>query len=165
MPTTVTNFRSNIYKELRAYLISLFDCEVVKGRNNNDPLPYDCIVMTVLFDTDLNMATTLYDDGNVTIEQDIQATVQLDFFGDNADIRSRMLATLWRTTHATEALKSCQPLFANDPVSLEYVNEQNKFEQRFMVEIKLQYNPYYTYTVDNKVTAVDVTVNNVRNGS
>ena len=162
--STAINFRSAIYKELRAYLISLFSCEVIKGRNNNDPLPYDCIVMTVLFDTDLNM-TAVSDDGqgNVIAQQDVQATIQLDFFGDNADWRCRQFATLWRSTHATDALQSCQPLFAGIPRSLEYVNEQNKFEQRFMLEIALQYNPYYTYSVET-TDSVNVTTNNMGNG-
>lgn len=163
MPTTV-NFRSAIYKELRSYLISLFNCEVIKGRNNGSPLPYDCIAMTVLFDTDLNM-TAVSDDGqgNVTSQQDVQATVQLDFFGDNADWRSRQLTTLWRSTHATDALTSCQPLFANTPRQIEYVNEQNLYESRFVVEIALQYNPYYTYSVDT-TDSVNVTTNNMGNG-
>ena len=41
---------------------------------------------------------------------------------------------------------------------MEYVNEQDQYEQRFMLEIALQYNPYYTYT-EQSDTDIQVNIN------
>lgn len=149
----------DIYTDIRTYLIALFNCTVIRGRQNNLPLPEDCIVMTILFNTDLDQIKTDYTDNGTGVtaqaQQSIQATMQLDFFGVNAANRSMQVQALWRSPYTTERLSKCQPLFSKPPQNLQYINESGVYEQRYMLEVALQYNPYYEYN-EESATSMDL---------
>ena len=143
------NYEQEIYNEIWDYLTALFpSLPVVQGLQNNSPLPHNAIVMTLMpYTQDLDQSQYHHD--SEAQESMIQGSklqmMQLDFYGDNAFNDVTKVATLWRSMHTTEALKGVQPLYANNPRNLEYVNEQDQYEKRFLLEIALQYNPYYTY--------------------
>jgi hypothetical protein len=87
--------------------------------------------------------------------------MQLDFYGDMAFDRVTKCATMWRSQYTTNKLQAIQPLYANNPRNMEFVNEQDQYEKRFLLEIALQYNPYYTYAEQSDtVVSVDITLAN-----
>lgn len=158
----VIDFNEDIYTEIRDYLIELFDCDVLQARNNNSPLPQDCITMLIQFEKDLDMTST-YFDGATSKSQaqtSVEMIMQLDFWGGKAGAKARQTSTLWRSIYTTERLKKCQPLYANNPKNLQYVNEKMDYEERYMLEIALQYNPFYTYNQESGIDVPQVSIIN-----
>ena len=148
---------SDIYKEVRAYLLGLFLCPpetVIKGYQNNSPLPQNAVVMTILFERGLDVSANYYDfdSGKAVVQQSVEITMQIDFYGEQAGDRARKLSTLWKNAYTTEALTKCQPLHSKNPQQMTFVNEQSQYEPRWMLEVTLQYNPEFehdqTYTTD-----------------
>lgn len=143
------NYETDIYNEIWDYLTILFpDTPIVQGLQNNSPLPKNAIVMTLMpYSQDLDQSR--YDWDGESSEGQVQVSrlqiMQLDFYGDDAYNKVMKASMLWRSMYTTTALKNIQPLYANNPRNLEYVNEQDQYEKRFLLEIALQYNPYYTY--------------------
>lgn len=145
---TVTH--SDIYKEVRAYLLGLFLCPpgtVIKGYQNNSPLPENAVVMTILFEHALDVSSNYYDFDNekTAVQQSIEVTMQIDFYGNSAGDRARKLSTLWKNTYTTGALMKCQPLYSKDLQQITFINEKSQYEPRWMVEVALQYNPEYEH--------------------
>lgn len=142
--------QQDIYKEVRAYLLGLFSCPpqtVIQGYQNNNPLPNEAVVMTILFENELDMAVSHYDlaADKTAVQQSVEVTMQVDCYGPQAATRARKLATLWKNHYTTAALKSCQPLYSNSPKRLPIINEQSVYEDRWLVELTLQYNPYFEH--------------------
>ena len=81
-----------------------------------------------------------------TIQNSRAFMMQLDFYGKQAFNRANQVAVMWRSTYTTNELIAIQPLYNNQVRNMEFINEQDQYEQRFMLEIALQYNPHYTYT-------------------
>lgn len=140
-----------VYIEVYRFLIKLFKCEVLQGLQNNTPLPENCIVTTILDERNLDYSSNYYTDDttqnihNVTVKQSVECMMQLDFYGTDAQIRARHLATIWQNEISTSALQSCQPLYCKAPKQMTFVNEKNQYEPRWMVEVYLQYNPEFTH--------------------
>lgn len=145
---TVTH--DDIYKEVRAYLLGLFSCPpeiVIKGFQNGSPLPEDAIVMSILFEQTFDVASNYYDVNSdlATVQQSVQVSMQVDFYGTQAATRSRKLANLWKNQYTTEWLSKCQPLYCKDPQQIIFINEKAQYEPRWMLEIELQYNPEFEH--------------------
>lgn len=151
-----------IYLELWNYLTELFNCPVEQGLQNNTPLSQDGIVMTLLpYTQDLDQSQYINENGESTIQTSKLYMMQLDFYGDMAFDRVTQCATMWRSQYTTNKLQATQPLYANNPRNMEFVNEQDQYEKRFLLEIALQYNPYYTYAEQSDtVVSVDITLAN-----
>ncbi len=152
----------SIYIEIWDYLTELFNFPVIQGLQNNSPLPENCIVMTLLpYTQDLDQSQYINENGESTIQTSKLYMMQLDFYGDMAFDRVTQCATMWRSQYTTNKLQAIQPLYANNPRNMEFVNEQDQYEKRFLLEIALQYNPYYTYAEQSDtVVSVDITLAN-----
>lgn len=152
----------SIYIEIWNYLTELFNCPVIQGLQNNSPLPENCIVMTLLpYTQDLDQSQYINENGESTIQTSKLYMMQLDFYGDMAFDRVTKCATMWRSQYTTNKLQAIQPLYANNPRNMPFVNEQDQYEKRFLLEIALQYNPYYTYAEQSDtVVSVDITLAN-----
>ncbi|WP_086953569.1 phage neck terminator protein [Xenorhabdus innexi] len=148
---TITVTHEDIFTEVRKYLIKLFSCEVMQGYQNDVPAPENGIIMHALFERDLDYTANYYhhEASTITAQRSVELTMQLDFYGDEADSRARIAANLWQSPYTTARLKKCQPLYSESPRKMVLVNEANQYENRVMLEIKLQYNPETTYSVDS----------------
>lgn len=145
---TVTH--NQIFREVRAYLLGLFSCppsSVIQGYQNDAPLPNNAIVMTILFEHSLDVAANYYEpvEDKAYLQQSVEITMQIDFYGESSGDRARKLCNFWKSQHAAARLISCQPLYSKDPMQMEFINEQSRYEQRWMVELTLQYNPEFEY--------------------
>lgn len=141
------NYHDEIYTEVRSYLIGLFSCPVVKGYQNNSPLPENGIVMTIIHERDFDQASDYTDEDLLLtyVQNSTEVMMQLDFYGELAAGRARQVVNFWRNEYTTSRLKVCQPLHSKQPVQMQHVNEKNMYEQRWMLEIYLQYNPEFSY--------------------
>lgn len=136
-----------IYLEIWNYLTKLFNCPVEQGLQNNSPLSHDGIMMTLLpYSEALDQSQYINADNESTIQQSRLYMMQLDFYGEQAFNRANQVGVMWRSNYTTNELKTIQPLYANQVRNMEFINEQDQYEKRFLLEIALQYNPHYTYT-------------------
>lgn len=141
---TVTDYDSEIYADLRQYLLNLLGVPVVRGRQNNAPLPDNAVIMQLLYDQSPNQD---YDE-NGNICEVVTRVIQLDFFGEGANNRARKIATFWKTDYTCDALKKCQPLYTGNLRSIQFINEKNLFEDRAILEVFLQFSVVYEYNVE-----------------
>ncbi|WP_340611890.1 phage neck terminator protein [Xenorhabdus bharatensis] len=148
---TITVTHGDIFTEVRKYLIALFSCDVMQGYQNDVPVPESGIVMHVLFERDIDYTANYYhhEASAITAQRSVELSMQLDFYGEEADSRARVVANLWQSSYTTARLEKCQPLYSEAPRKMVLVNEANQYENRVMLEVKLQYNPEITYSVDN----------------
>lgn len=136
-----------IYLEIWNYLTKLFNCPVEQGLQNNTPLSHDGIMMTLLpYSEALDQSQYINEDSTSMIQQSRLYMMQLDFYGEQAFNRANQVGVMWRSNYTTNELKTIQPLYANQVRNMEFINEQDQYEKRFLLEIALQYNPHYTYT-------------------
>lgn len=136
-----------IYLEIWNYLTKLFNCPVEQGLQNNTPLSHDGIMMTLLpYSEALDQSQYMNADNESMIQQSRLYMMQLDFYGEQAFNRANQVGVMWRSNYTTNELKTIQPLYANQVRNMEFINEQDQYEKRFLLEIALQYNPHYTYT-------------------
>lgn len=143
---TVTH--EQIFREVRAYLLGLFSCppsSVIQSYQNDAPLPNNAIVMTILFEHSLDVAANYYEPDKAVVQQSVEITMQIDFYGEESGDRARKLCNLWKNHYTTARLVYCQPLYSKDPMQMTFINEQSRYEHRWMVEIALQYNPEFEY--------------------
>lgn len=133
-----------IYTDIRQYLLSMFDCPVVRGRQNYSPLPEGCIIMQNIDDEQIWQD---YDD-NGYINDVVQRRMQLDFYGVDAGARARQVHSMWKTHYTTEKLTQCAPIFCNSLISIQFVNEKGVYEDRYTLDVFLQFAVNYEYNVD-----------------
>lgn len=141
-----------IYKDIRLFLLGLFpgsELQIVQSAQNNQPLPNNAVVMQILFAKNLDVAVETYrPTTEVDIQNSVEARMQIDFYGSSAEARSRILNNLWRNQFACDRLKACQPLYVQSYNRHVYVNDSNQYEERWIIDLALQYNPQVTVAQD-----------------
>lgn len=146
--------QDNIYREVRSFLIALFNLSgdhVIRGYSNNVPLPNgDFILMNILYDKALSTTGHNYsvDDGNTEVSYTLEVAIQLDFYGGNAQEMARTFCTLWRDMYACERFQCGQPLYCDDPKFMQFINESSEYEPRWLVTAYFNYNPVVTHDQD-----------------
>lgn len=154
MATALNVSHDDIYREVRSYLIALFNLSgdnVIRGYSNNVPLPNgDFILMNILYENALSTTGHNYspDEENTEVSQTIEVTIQLDFYGEKANEMSRTFCTLWRDLYACERFSCGQPLYCEEPRYLQFINEASEYENRWMVMAQFNYNPVITHKQD-----------------
>ena len=104
--------------------------------------------------------------GNVEITQNTKVVIQLDVHGPSGADNAQTISTLFRDDYAVQwfAAKSdvVAPLLADDPKQVPFIDDQNQYEDRWIVEAQIQANQ--TITIPQQfagavtVTLVDVDV-------
>lgn len=141
-----------LYREIRLFLLGLFPGatrEVVQALQNNQPLPDNAIVMQALFDRNLDEASTYYTlPDQAHVQNSVELRMQLDFYGPQAESRSRIVMNLWKNLYGTDNFELCKPLYVHSRRRHPYVNDSNQYEDRFILDLALQYNPEITHEQD-----------------
>lgn len=124
--------------------------QCVKSAQNQTALPFNAIVMSILMDSDLDYGVVSYDPDNdrAAVQNSVKVRLQLSFYGQHAEKRSRMIDTLWRTPYGADNLKLCKPLYVQSRERHPYINESNQYEDRYILDLALQYNPQVAYAQD-----------------
>lgn len=82
--------------------------------------------------------------GQKSASQEWQMTVQIDVHGPNSGDNATRVSTLLRDEYATSAFSAItatvSPLHADDPKQIPFVNDQNQYEDRWVVVANLQVN-------------------------
>lgn len=137
---------------LRGFLVDIVPAgvEVFQGQANRVPEPAgeNFVMFTPRRRAPLATPVTVWDYDDDAAEElehskSTEVTVQLDMHGPlGADI-AQTIATLWRNDWACQKLagSGIQPLFANDGKQLPFINGENQYENRWMVEIVFQASP------------------------
>lgn len=160
---TIDLIHDDIYKEIRGFLVELFDTKsVIKPIQNGSPLPDSAVVMNIINEENFDIPVSYYDKeaGKAHVQQSVGLLMQIDLYGNEAAKRSRILSNLWRNHYSTDRLKQCQPLYSKEPIHAPFINEKSMYEDRYIVELKLQYNPTVTHKQEF-VSDVDVQLNKI----
>lgn len=144
--------QQELYREIRLFLLGLFPdatMQIIQSIQNNQPLPENAIVMQVLFDSNMDESVTTYNPPNeAMVQNSVEVRVQLDFYGAMAESRSRIVANLWKNYYGTDNMEICKPLYVQSRQRHPYINDSNQYEDRFILDLGLQYNPEITHAQD-----------------
>lgn len=90
------------------------------------------------------VATELMASGQKLLEQGAEVTVQLDFHSaDNtASDLAQIFSTTFRDAFAVDFMKASGviPLYADDPRYIQFINAEQQYEWRWMIEARMQVN-------------------------
>jgi hypothetical protein len=144
---------TQVFTALRAWLLSIIPAgtEVVRGQGNRVPLPKGpfCVI-TPLFRTRLSTNidtwrnTPMVD--TLQIETDTRYDVQLDCYGDAASENAQLVMALWRDGFAYDTLapQGVAPLYTSEPQQMNFTNDQDQYEDRWLVTLVMEINPIIT---------------------
>ena len=157
--------QSQTLTALRTFLLGIVPdgVEVVKELDNRVAAPgaVDYITMNAILRTPLGTVRTTFRDGafddvpTAGAREDLapaEVTVQLVAHGPQSFDLATVIASLFRTSYATQAFAATPydvaPLFMTDPHPLPYVNDQQQVETTWSMDAHLQCNPVVTTTQD-----------------
>lgn len=180
----VTPVLDDVYALLQAFLMTvtgLAQANVVQGLPNRVAMPEADpgfvsmqATLTKRLRTNLDTGSWLgeVNPDNVSSEQGTLLRVQLDLYGANSGDWAVMVSTLLRDEYGCVALAgvdgggeplvppTCQPLYVDDAKMAPLVDSEDQYEQRWIVEAILQYNPVTTtpmqFANEASVTVINV---------
>lgn len=148
MSTTISITESQLYTALRTFLIGVLPCAVVQGQQNRVAMPVgDFVTMTSLGTAGLSTDKATYQPqaSTQTHQRSTRWDVQLDFYGANAADYANLVATLMKSDYACSQIEasglSMDPLYAEEPRQIPFVNAENQYEKRWSVQCAFQFNP------------------------
>lgn len=95
---------------------------------------------------DQTVASEEMSSGAKNARQNSMATVQLDIHGPNGADNAQVISTLLRDEFGVEQFAiadptgGISPLFADDPKQIPFINDSQQYEDRWVVECRLQVN-------------------------
>ncbi|RYY79933.1 MAG: hypothetical protein EOO69_04510 [Moraxellaceae bacterium] len=137
---------------LRGFILSVIpDIEVVKGLDNGVAPPKgQYILLTPLFACRLATNTTNYLQTHQVITQPQKYAMQIDCYGEKSSDHASLLTTLLRDEYACSQFpENIQPLYADDPKLMPFVNAEQLYEKRWVITVYFQYNPVVTISYEN----------------
>lgn len=124
---------------------------VIQELDNRVPMPEGgFVLMDCISKTRLGTGTMTYEDDvtetSTKYNQSIDYVIQLDFYGDNAGDWVAAVSTLWRSPQACEYLRGSgiQPLYHDDAKQISFVDGENQYQHRWILDVHLQYTPTVT---------------------
>lgn len=170
MSDTVSPVLADVYKALAVLLASVVPAgtPVIQGLQNRAAMPLPAKGFVVMQAVGRRALRTPIDSwANVaapteqSIEQGVDLNVQLDFYGASSGDWAAMVSALFRDEAGCALLApNCQPLHADEARMVPLIDEEAQYEQRWMLEAHLQYNPV-TVIPQQFAKAIDVTLINV----
>lgn len=166
---TVSPLNSDVFTALKAFIVAVLGiapAQVVQGLGNGVAMPTGgFVVITILNQMRLRTNVDTWDQilspTSWSAEQGVELSIQMDVYGASAPDWSIMLSTLFRDEYANLTLApNCVPLYCEDPRMMPLVNAEAAFEQRFMIDCKIQYNPVTVTPQDFADTLGPVTLIN-----
>ncbi|QIA76174.1 LIC_12616 family protein [Rodentibacter caecimuris] len=151
MATELSTSHDDIYRELRSYLLALFNLpqdNVIRGYSNNVPLPNgDFILMNILHEKALSTNAHNYsiNESNTEVSHTAEIMIQLDFYGESAVKMAKTFCLLWRDFYACEHFTCGSPLYCDEPKFMQFINERSEYENRWLVTAYFNYNPVITH--------------------
>ncbi len=175
MTFTVSITEDQIFSVLGQFLQSVVPstCAVVRGQVNRVPEPQgtDFVVMWPTLRERLSTNVDTYDDQsqNKNLMQPTKITVQCDVHGPCSADNAQIISTMFRDAYATDFFTSVfgsvdlQPLYSDDPRQTPFMNAEQQYEERWIVQMVMQANPVVVIpqqsalTVNVEIISVDQT--------
>lgn len=170
MPVAISLTESDVFTALRTFLVGILPTgiEIVQGQDNGvgEPQGPDFVEMTMIALHRLDTNVDTYTDpgtnpGTRDSKVSWEARVQLDIHGPNSADNSTIIATLLRDEYACIQFATVnteiQPLYCEEPKQMPFINGENQFEQRWIIDAAIQYNPI-TQTPQDFASTVDVAI-------
>lgn len=84
------------------------------------------------------------------IKQHYQASVQVDFYGENALKYAQMMVSVTKTDYSAQYLKDfgIQPLYCDSARDMTNVNGEKQYERRYMVEFQIEFDSSFAVAQD-----------------
>jgi hypothetical protein len=158
MTASLSLTESQTLTALRAFLLAVLPSgiEVIQGQANRvaEPFGNDFVVMTPTQRVRLETNTVTYDDPYPTTGgsrfdlMPTQVTVQLDIHGPAGAENTQIIATLFRSEYAVDQFAGSgfdvTPLYVSDPHQMPFLNGENQYENRWVIDAVMQANPIVT---------------------
>lgn len=170
MPATISLHESDVFTALRTFLLGILPAgvEVVKAQDNGvaEPVGPDFVTMNAITMPRLATNVDTYTDpgtgpGTRNSLASMAMHVQLDVHGPNSADNTAIIATLFRDEYGCNSFASVnsqiQPLYCEEPKQMPFINGENQFEQRWIIDAAIQYNPI-TQTPQDFAEAVTVQI-------
>lgn len=154
MPVTISILESEVFTALRTFLLGILPAgtEVVKGQDNGvgEPRGPDFVELTQISMPRLATNVDTYTDpgvnpGTRNSLASMEMRVQIDVHGPSSANNSAIIATLFRDEYACIQFATVnpeiQPLYCENPKQMPFINGENQFEQRWIIDAAIQYNP------------------------
>ena len=115
-------------------------------------------------------ASQIMSGGGATFRQQTEITYQVDVHSANVGDSCNMaqaVSTMWRDAYATQLMQASNanvtPLYASDPRQVPYINAEDQYETRWIVDILMQANQTVSgapaqFADSADITAIDVDV-------
>ena len=155
MPT-ISIIDTDVYTALRTYLLSLAPAgaEVVQGIQNQVSMPVgNFATMTssqmVRLATNVTTYQPFIGAGQKEVLTAFRYLIQVDLYGPLSQPWAAQAKGLFRDSYAVDLFPSnIVPLFADDAIQLPLVNGEEQWEQRWKMQMSVQYNPLVTASQD-----------------
>lgn len=151
---------------LRGFLLSAVSGEVRRSQQNRIASPLGVFtVMTPIDSIGMSVNRRTWHDTGVAgtgAEGNTQSKkwrCQIDCYGQQAHDNAQLISTLWRTPFACRSFSSaCQslgipadsvaPLYAGEPRNNNMINAEDQYQDRWTLDVTLQFNPTVTVPQD-----------------
>lgn len=136
---------------------------VTRGQINRVSMPPTAFInMLAMVSGRLSTNEDSYGSDQTQVTQmSTKVKMRLDFYGPLAQDWATVIQALWRDTYGCNQLKPvCQPLYDNEAFQGALVNGEEQYEDRWILELFLQYNPTIT-TPQQSATELKLKVVNV----
>lgn len=161
MSYQISTTDEQVFTALRSWILGCVVLnECVQGFPNRVPMPKDdLVVMSPISRTRLALNTTAYPTGlTQTNTISLDYAIQIDCYGPNAADHASVLHDSWYSEQAYQRLivAGLSPLWADEPKSIPLLNSEQQYEQRWTMQLHLQFKPSIS---DPQQSATTVTVN------
>jgi hypothetical protein len=153
MTATISITEAQLYTALGNFLVGVLPCPVIQAQQNRIAMPIgNFVTMTSLGTTGLSTDKATYQpaESTQTHERSTRWDAQLDFYGPTAADYANLVATLMKTDYACSQIEasglSMDPLYAEEPRQIPFVNAENQYEKRWSVQCAFQFNPTVVVT-------------------
>ena len=156
---TVTPILADLYGVVQPFIVSVTGLDaslVIEGLDNRVATPAASpgfITYQAILQKRLNTNIETWDPTDpaptiVSAEMHVDMLLQIDCYGAASLSWATMLQTLLRSNAGCVALAPvCQPLYTDDPHMMPLDDTEEQYEQRWVVEAHIQYNPVTGVTV------------------
>ena len=102
-------------------------------------------VGTYMVSISQTVASDVLNAGTANAEQYTQISIQLDVHGPSSGDNSQVIATLFWDQDAFQVITTqgfdIAPLYCSDPRQIPFINAEQQYEDRYVIDIELQANP------------------------
>jgi hypothetical protein len=89
--------------------------------------------------------------GGKAMLQPTQVTIQLDVHGSSSGDNAQVISTTFRDAYAFDQFAASgldiRPLYTSDPHQIPFVNSEQQYEERWVIDVHMQANPTVIVTM------------------